>query len=99
METLERLQNWYASQCDGDWEHYQGVFIENIDNPGWMVTIDLIETELKDKSFETVQIERTENNWIICRVEEKKFKGDGGPYNLTELLEIFLAWAESNGAS
>lgn len=94
MDVLKRLQNWYDSQCDGDWEHLYGVSIENLDNPGWMVTIDLIETDLKDKDFNEILEERTESNWIDCRVEENKFTGMGGTFNLTEILEVFLNWAE-----
>lgn len=92
MDTLNNLQEWYSSQCNGDWEHQYGVFIENLDNPGWMVTIDLADTELENEYFETIQMERTATDWIICRVEEQKFKGDGGSFNLGEILEIFLAW-------
>ena len=99
MSVLERLQNWYDSQCNGDWEHLYGVFIENLDNPGWMVTIDLIETELEDKNFDEILDERTESNWLDCRVEEKKFRGMGGSFNLIEILEIFLIWAESEKSS
>jgi hypothetical protein len=36
----------YASQLDGDWEHEWSVRIETIDTPGWLVKIDLEETEL-----------------------------------------------------
>lgn len=95
MEILERLQEWYSFQCDGDWEHYCGISIDNLDNPGWMVTIDLQETEVENKSFQEVKVERSENDWIICRVEDNKFKGDGGPRNLAEVLETFLNWAAS----
>lgn len=31
---LYRLQQWYHSMCDGDWEHCYGVKIETSDNPG-----------------------------------------------------------------
>ncbi|MET9563851.1 Imm53 family immunity protein [Streptomyces tauricus] len=33
------MQNWYAQQCDGDWEHEWGVEIAMLDNPGWNVSI------------------------------------------------------------
>ena len=35
------LERWYQAQCDGDWEHHSGVTIETLDNPGWLVKIDL----------------------------------------------------------
>ncbi|MFE4959105.1 Imm53 family immunity protein [Streptomyces sp. NPDC056653] len=31
---LDWLQNRYAQQCDGDWEHEWGVKIATLDNPG-----------------------------------------------------------------
>jgi hypothetical protein len=42
--ALERLQRWYLGECNGDWEHSYGVRIDTLDNPGWIVTIDLHET-------------------------------------------------------
>ncbi len=44
------LENWYSSQCDGSWEHFYGIKIETLDNPGWAVEIDLCETELINHS-------------------------------------------------
>ncbi|MDO7908781.1 Imm53 family immunity protein [Paenibacillus sp. JX-17] len=41
MEILKWLQEWYASQCDGDWEHSNGIKITSIDNPGWYVEINI----------------------------------------------------------
>jgi len=34
------LSHWYSNNCDGNWEHYNGIKIETIDNPGWSVSID-----------------------------------------------------------
>jgi hypothetical protein len=34
-QLLEQIQNWYAGQCDGRWEHSFGIKIETLDNPGW----------------------------------------------------------------
>jgi hypothetical protein len=28
------LEAWYASRCDGEWEHGYGISIETLDNPG-----------------------------------------------------------------
>lgn len=38
---IDRLEDWYQSNCDGDWEHGFGVTIESLDNPGWSLTADL----------------------------------------------------------
>ncbi len=42
------------AQCDGEWEHDYGIKIETLDNPGWLVSIDLLGTDLEDKSFPTI---------------------------------------------
>lgn len=92
MEVLNNLINWYASNCNGDWEHTYGVKIDTLDNPGWTLQIDLLETSLSEKSFSVIQIERNESDWIFCTVENGIFKGSGGLYNLEELISIFLSW-------
>jgi Immunity protein 53 len=91
---LERLQRWYLSQCDDDWEHQQGVRIDTLDNPGWSVEVDLYLTDLENASFEPLRIERSEQDWIQARVEEFKWKAFCGPLNLGEGIAVFLDWAK-----
>jgi hypothetical protein len=93
MDTLQELQRWYQSQCDGDWEHCYGVKIDTLDNPGWSVTIELNETNLADRPFTELQRMEHETDWIVCRVREAKFEGNGGPFMLDEILRVFLEWA------
>jgi Immunity protein 53 len=95
MASLQALEAWYASQCDGDWEHSFGIAIETLDNPGWAVRIDLAETPLADRPFERVRIDRSPNDWLRCSVEAEVFKGSGGPGNLHEILDIFGRWAKA----
>ncbi len=91
-DILKWLQQWYHSNCDGEWEHDWGVTVETLDNPGWSVFIDLSETRMEGVEFQETKIDRSEHDWIYCRVEEGKFKGAGGPFNLIELLEVFQTW-------
>lgn len=49
---------------------------------------------LQDKNFKKIRMDRSENDWIRCFIEDKVFKGAGGPFNLPEILQIFRAWAE-----
>jgi len=94
-KLLSRLQNWYLSQCNGDWEHLYGIKIDNIDNPGWTLEIDLLETSLVEKEFADVNIQRAnENDWVQCKIASNKFDGACGPKNLSEMIRIFLNWAE-----
>ena len=44
MNLFEWLSKWYSSMCVDEWEHFYGIKIETLDNPGWIVTIDLLET-------------------------------------------------------
>ncbi len=55
---IDRLQNWYSSQCDGYWEHSYGIKIETLDNPGWACFIDLLGTNMESFSFEKIRIEK-----------------------------------------
>jgi len=93
VDELTWLQNWYRQWCDGDWEHSYGITISTLDNPGWSVDIDLIDTDLESKHFEAVKLERSELDWVHCSLQEGVFKGRGGPLNLKEILQIFHRWA------
>ena len=96
IDNLHWLMKWYDRQCDGDWEHQFGVKIETLDNPGWSIQISIQETELQDKNFLDVIIERTNKNWIFCKVRNGFFEGSCGSLNLPEMLQFFRDWAESN---
>ncbi len=89
------LQAWYHQYCDGDWEHGNGIQIGTIDNPGWYLRISLEETELQDKEFQKIRIDRSEHDWIRCFLDDNVFEGVGGPYNLPEVLTIFRNWVET----
>lgn len=96
MNTLGWLEEWYYSNCNDDWEHCYGIKIGNIDNPGWTVEIDLVNTCLEDKTFETVQVQRTDTDWVYCCVKGEVFNGTGGAKNLEDILIIFKQWAEDS---
>jgi hypothetical protein len=94
---LERLQDWYLSQCNEDWEHQCGVRIDTLDNPGWTMQIDLYETELAGYAFEFKRTDRTETDWVQCVSDGLQYKAAGGALNLVEMIEGFLAWADTVG--
>jgi Immunity protein 53 len=97
LNELQRLQKWYVSQCNGDWEHQYGVAIGTLDNPGWWLRIELADTNLDTAVFPEISIERSKADWVHCKIENFVFHGHGGMENLGELLSIFLDWAESKG--
>jgi hypothetical protein len=96
QSVLDELQQWYAARCDGDWEHHHGVHIGNLDNPGWMVTIDLTGTALENTPFTEVRDQyEDELDWMICQKRGSQFVGNGGPRKLEAILRVFLGWAKT----
>lgn len=96
MDKLAWLQEWYYKYCDGDWEHQERIKITTLDNPGWYILINLKETELETKNFNSLIIERSDNDWIHCNVKNSLFTVAGGPRNLDEMLSIFYNWVTMN---
>lgn len=94
MDNIRRIQEWYLSYCDGEWEHDYGVEIGTLDNPGWWIDIDLVGTKNEKIRFDKLLIERTDDDWVDARVEDNIFKVMCGPLNLDEALAIFLSWAK-----
>lgn len=90
------LNQWFKSYCDGDWEHGYGISIKTIENPGWAVEIDLTDTDLEDKEFESLLVKKGENDWLYCCVEDNFFKGWGDLDKLERIINVFKNWAESS---
>jgi hypothetical protein len=98
-DVLQRLQQWYAEHCDGDWEHTYGIHITTIDNPGWGVEINLAGTNLRTRNFDRVSdpVDAAEflegDRWLTCYVEDEVWHGAGDETKLEMILETFLAWS------
>lgn len=88
MENIKALTDWYASNCDGDWEHTFGVRIETSDNPGWIVEVDIKETEVEGKVVFEESIDN-EEDWYYIKSNGKVFEGCGDPAKLGFLLDKF----------
>src|SRR5919112_2420680 len=101
------LQNWYRMHCDGGWEHDYAITIGTLDNPGWYVVINLVNTALEAAAFEPVRKHRSDEDWVECRIVEtqaegrwewigevggRQYEGAGGSHNLLELVQIFREW-------
>jgi hypothetical protein len=92
--VTDRLQMWYAAHCNGDWEHSNRVRISTLDNPGWAVDVNIAETDLIERPFAAIKVDRTDRDWIVCSMSGAVFAGRGGAGNLSEILSVFLNWAE-----
>ena len=95
MDILLWLQGWFAEQCVEDWQHFYGVKIETLDNPGWKVEIDLRGTKIESKPFqEIVKNLKSDVDWMHCKVANKMFSAACSPNHLVTVLGIFKEWAE-----
>lgn len=103
MSALKQLQVWFASQCDGDWEHANGIEITSCDNRGWWVKIQLQGTALEGVAFQAV----TENvgadgfpmgpRWFDCKLVGTVWHGAGDETQLERIIAAFVSWADRKG--
>src|SRR6476660_6750121 len=102
MTSLEWLQQWYFRQCNDTWEHHHGINIQSLDNPGWLVKINLAGTplaslampEIGDVSLVNHRGTSGDHNWINCKVENGVFTGAGGPFPLMQICAVFEDWVK-----
>ncbi len=96
MNLIKWLDNWYASQCDGNWEHDYGVNIETLDNPGWSIKINLnyTNTPLDDRKWRLIEL--SENQWIGYKIKDGFFDAASVPKNLEILIYIFKKLVEND---
>jgi Immunity protein 53 len=93
--NLSLLQDWFYTQCDGDWEHKTAIRISTTDNPGWLLEVDIEGTVLENREFKDFSKNmESETEWMFCKVEHKKFIAACGSKKLDAILEIFLEWAK-----
>lgn len=93
VDALTFLHTWYRAQCNGEWEHTYGVTIETLDNPGWMITIDLAGTALQDLAMGEVRQQEAQDDWMVCSVDHNQFHGAGDHTKLLAILDVFQNWA------
>jgi hypothetical protein len=96
MDDLIWLMQWHASQCNGAWEHQNGITIETLDNPGWTLKVSLTDTNLETRPFEPQKGAYDHPTaWWVCKVEKKTFVAAGGPQTLPAIIAAFRNWAET----
>jgi len=98
--TMQLLQSWYASQCNGEWEHTCGVRIVTSDNPAWNVTISLVGTSAEGKNippFRSPDYSKNDEDWVDCRLSDdgNEFWGVGDQHKLEFIIQYFLKYASA----
>lgn len=93
MEMNDWLSNWYKLNCNGDWEHTYGIRIETLDNPGWLVEIDLVETSCEGMKI-SIKSEKSEDDWFDINADGEAFTAVGDPMKLQLLISHFKEFVE-----
>ncbi|MDX3661351.1 Imm53 family immunity protein [Streptomyces sp. ID05-26A] len=83
------FQRWYADQCDGDWEHEFGVRITTLDNPGWHVVADLVDTGLEGRVLTLTKVEPGEGRWVWASSDGERYESSCDQHSLDEALAGF----------
>src|SRR5918994_1076194 len=96
VDLLGWLERWYQEQCDGEWEDDCGLTIETLDNPGWLVSVDLRHVEPEAPASRALAVLGEPPNagngneggpvWMTCEVKGGKFVGAGDPTQLRAIL-------------
>ena len=75
--------------------------IETLDNPGWLVKVDLTGTAMQGVNMEEVHQGETNHigvhwkqDWLNCKREGNRFVGAGGPMSLLSICDMFKLWVE-----
>ncbi len=94
---LSKLMEWYSAHFDGDWEHSSGVSIEILDNPGWLLKVNFVGTNLADVEMTGLsegcdEPSHSESSpWISCSIQDCEFVGASDPRQLPRLISVFNA--------
>lgn len=89
MSAIDWLQEFYKSNCNGDWEHTYGIRIDTLDNPGWCIEADLSETPYSDIEIKRTMEDNGNGDWMSYKIEKSKFEGFGDPSKLEALIWKF----------
>lgn len=94
--VITLLQEWYSDQCNGDWEHSYGIKIDTLDNPGWILRIDLNETEWEQVSIPMERAFSNDHDWMQFQVSNSRYEACGDTSKLIPMINKFLMIVWSN---
>ncbi|WP_316814424.1 immunity 53 family protein [Pedobacter heparinus] len=93
MNISEWLADWYKSECNGDWEHTYGIQIGTIDNPGWSLRVDLLETRYEGKKM-SMKVLNSDEDWYDVTSNGEFFTAVGDASKLQLLITLFKEFIE-----
>jgi hypothetical protein len=99
LNNLEWLETWYQQQCNGEWEHSQGVHLDTLvdspDRDGWQLTINLHGTSAENMPPQKITLDSSGGDWIDCRLSSSRFQGAGDLRKLEQIIGIFRKWVDA----
>lgn len=87
------IERWYASQCDGEWEHQNGIEIRSLDNPGWRLSFDVGDEAVAFRPVERAR--STQHDWLHAWLEDGRLNVACGPRALRDAISLIreaLTW-------
>ncbi|WP_370947156.1 Imm53 family immunity protein [Amycolatopsis sp. cg5] len=94
MSAFRFVQDWYAAHCDGEWEHEFGMTINTLDNPGWIIEIDIAHTGADGRRLTKALTEPGPGQWIWSWCDGRKFGAACDPASLEDAFARFRAFIE-----
>ena len=85
---LNWLEEWHKENAFED-GYALNITIKALDNPGWMIDIDLNDTIYSSISMDEIRIDNADDDWMTCRIENNRFCGFGDCLKLEKILEVF----------
>ena len=98
---LSKLMTWCSAQWDDELEHDLGVSIETLDNPGWMLKVKLVGTNLAEVEMPELEEGSDDSSypdtspWIHCSIQNREFVGASDLSQLHRLISVFNALIDS----
>ncbi|EKO89363.1 hypothetical protein LEP1GSC151_2151 [Leptospira interrogans serovar Grippotyphosa str. LT2186] len=83
------LMKWFQSQCDGDWEHENGIAINTNGDRGWQIKIEVNFTELDGVEVAHTLNQKGEDDRYSFSLKDGKFLAEGDSKKLPIILEKF----------
>lgn len=105
-DQLHWLQDWVSREFgEGPVETMNPWVTIETNDPGWAVTIALSGTRMEGIEFETIDVPRSETDWVSCWVDGEgvsgyvEWQGRCATMNLAETLGLFRNWVERHNAT
>lgn len=95
-DLLVWLQNEWFCKLDFGWDgtQYHGIKIMTKSNNAWHVEIEVLNTFLENKYFESIKVQNSNSDWVDIYVTNNIFNGYGDNNKLIFILKEFKRWAE-----